>query len=60
MAKIKTSPKLKSQVPTGALKNKWDNHKFNLKLVNPAKLLPCLSSSVKSSGNLSSTERAIG
>ena len=24
------------QVPTGALKNKWDNHKFNLKLVNPA------------------------
>ena len=37
MAKIKTSPKLKSQVPTGALKNKWDNHKFNLKLVNPAK-----------------------
>ena len=36
MAKIKTSPKLKSQVPTGALKNKWDNHKFNLKLVNPA------------------------
>ena len=36
MAKIKTSPKLKSQVPTGALKDKWDNHKFNLKLVNPA------------------------
>ena len=24
MAKIKTSPKLKSQVPTGALKDKWD------------------------------------
>ena len=36
MAKIKTSPKLKSQVPTGALKDKWDQHKFNLKLVNPA------------------------
>ena len=36
MAKIQTSPKLKSQVPTGALKDKWDQHKFNLKLVNPA------------------------
>ncbi len=36
MAKIKTNPKLKSQVPAGALKDKWDQHKFNLKLVNPA------------------------
>ena len=35
MAKIKTSPKLKSKFQLG-LKDKWDQHKFNLKLVNPA------------------------
>jgi succinate dehydrogenase / fumarate reductase flavoprotein subunit len=28
--------KLESKVPAGPLENKWTNHKFNLKLVNPA------------------------
>ncbi|PSO46913.1 MAG: fumarate reductase/succinate dehydrogenase flavoprotein subunit [Cyanobacteria bacterium SW_9_44_58] len=28
--------KLESNIPSGSLPNKWDNHKFNLKLVNPA------------------------
>lgn len=28
--------KLDGKVPEGPLKEKWDNHKFNLKLVNPA------------------------
>ncbi len=28
--------KLDGKVPEGAIKDKWDNHKFNLKLVNPA------------------------
>ncbi len=28
--------KLDGKVPDGPLKDKWDNHKFNLKLVNPA------------------------
>lgn len=27
---------LDSNIPSGALKDKWTNHKFNLKLVNPA------------------------
>ncbi|MBU1565489.1 MAG: fumarate reductase/succinate dehydrogenase flavoprotein subunit [Proteobacteria bacterium] len=27
---------LNSQIPSGALSEKWDNHKFNSKLVNPA------------------------
>jgi len=25
-----------SKIPSGELKNKWDNHRFNMKLVNPA------------------------
>lgn len=32
----KSSPKLKSCAPSGPLKDKWDKHKFDLKLVNPA------------------------
>jgi len=28
--------KLDSKVPPGDIKNKWDQHKFNMKLVNPA------------------------
>lgn len=28
--------KLDSRAPTGPLENKWESHKFNLKLVNPA------------------------
>ncbi|HEX5003498.1 MAG TPA: fumarate reductase/succinate dehydrogenase flavoprotein subunit [Bacteroidia bacterium] len=28
--------KLDSKIPAGSLAEKWDNHKFNLKLVNPA------------------------
>jgi succinate dehydrogenase / fumarate reductase flavoprotein subunit len=31
-----TNGKLNSKVPTGKLEEKWTNHKFNLKLVNPA------------------------
>lgn len=31
-----TSTKLNSQIPSGPLDTKWTNHKFNLKLVNPA------------------------
>ena len=27
---------LNSNIPNGPLKSKWTNHKFNLKLVNPA------------------------
>jgi succinate dehydrogenase / fumarate reductase flavoprotein subunit len=27
---------LKSKIPDGPIEKKWDNHKFNLKLVNPA------------------------
>ncbi|MFM7767788.1 MAG: FAD-binding protein, partial [Bacteroidota bacterium] len=27
---------LNSNTPSGPLSEKWDNHKFNLKLVNPA------------------------
>ena len=27
---------LDSKVPQGDLKDKWDNHRFNVKLVNPA------------------------
>lgn len=27
---------LKSKIPAGALEDKWDNHRFNIKLVNPA------------------------
>ena len=25
-----------SKIPEGPLEDKWDNHKFNIKLVNPA------------------------
>ncbi len=28
--------KLDAKIPSGALADKWDNHKFNIKLVNPA------------------------
>lgn len=28
--------KLDSQIPSGSLADKWDNHKFSIKLVNPA------------------------
>lgn len=28
--------KLDSKIPSGSLADKWDNHKFNIKLVNPA------------------------
>ncbi|MGB0453889.1 MAG: fumarate reductase/succinate dehydrogenase flavoprotein subunit [Bacteriovoracaceae bacterium] len=31
-----SSNKLKSNVPEGPIQEKWDNHKFNMKLVNPA------------------------
>ena len=27
---------LRGNIPTGPLENKWENHKFDLKLVNPA------------------------
>ena len=27
---------LNSKVPEGPIQQKWDNHKFNMKLVNPA------------------------
>lgn len=28
--------KLDSQIPSGSIENKWDDHKFHMKLVNPA------------------------
>ena len=28
--------KLESQIPAGPIEQKWDNHRFNLKLINPA------------------------
>ena len=28
--------RLDSQVPSGSLEEKWDRHKFEMKLVNPA------------------------
>ena len=31
-----TVKKLDGKVPEGPIKEKWDNHKFNLKLINPA------------------------
>jgi succinate dehydrogenase / fumarate reductase flavoprotein subunit len=31
-----TNPKLDSKVPSGELYNKWDKHKFDSKLINPA------------------------
>lgn len=30
------SIKLDSQIPSGAIEDKWDNHKFSVKLVNPS------------------------
>lgn len=30
------SPKLDAQIPSGPIQEKWDRHKFELKLVNPA------------------------
>jgi succinate dehydrogenase / fumarate reductase flavoprotein subunit len=27
---------LDSKIPAGSITEKWENHKFNLKLVNPA------------------------
>ena len=27
---------LQGNIPTGPLENKWENHKFDLKLVNPS------------------------
>ncbi len=30
------SPQLESQVPSGPIEDKWENHKFSVKLVNPA------------------------
>ena len=31
-----TDPRLDSKVPEGHIKDKWDNHKFKMKLVNPS------------------------
>ena len=31
-----TEKKLDPKVPSGKLEDKWTNHKFNMKLVNPA------------------------
>lgn len=31
-----SSPKLNSKIPEGPVQDKWNNHRFNLKLVNPA------------------------
>ncbi|MBL0690950.1 MAG: fumarate reductase/succinate dehydrogenase flavoprotein subunit [SAR324 cluster bacterium] len=31
-----TNKKLQSSIPEGKIENKWDKHKFNLKLVNPS------------------------
>lgn len=33
---VTSSSRLQSKVPSGALKDKWDKHKFDIKLVNPA------------------------
>ena len=30
-----SSPTLDAKVPTGAIADKWQNHKFSMKLVNP-------------------------
>jgi succinate dehydrogenase / fumarate reductase flavoprotein subunit len=27
---------LDAKIPEGSIEDKWDNHKFNVKLVNPA------------------------
>src|SRR5574343_638891 len=35
-SQIMSVQKLDGKVPEGPIKEKWDNHKFNLKLVNPA------------------------
>lgn len=33
---LETSPKLDSKSPTGPIETRWQKHKFNMKLVNPA------------------------
>jgi succinate dehydrogenase / fumarate reductase flavoprotein subunit len=33
---MSTTVTLDSKVPTGAIQDRWDNHRFNMKLVNPA------------------------
>jgi succinate dehydrogenase / fumarate reductase flavoprotein subunit len=33
---LETSPKLDSKAPTGPIETRWQRHKFNMKLVNPA------------------------
>jgi succinate dehydrogenase / fumarate reductase flavoprotein subunit len=35
-SEIKPEIKLDAKIPEGPLADKWDNHRFNLKLVNPA------------------------
>ena len=30
-----TSPRLDGKVPAGDIADKWENHKFSMKLVNP-------------------------
>ena len=32
----KSTGKLDSKIPSGNVQDKWTNHKFNMKLVNPA------------------------
>ena len=36
MSDITTSPRLDAKIPDGPIADKWENHKFNSKLVNPA------------------------
>ncbi|MEK9657304.1 MAG: fumarate reductase/succinate dehydrogenase flavoprotein subunit [bacterium] len=36
MTKHKTSPQLDSKIPSGPIDQKWEKHKFDMKLVNPA------------------------
>jgi succinate dehydrogenase / fumarate reductase, flavoprotein subunit len=36
MSDVTASPRLDSKVPDGPIEDKWANHKFNSKLVNPA------------------------
>ena len=31
-----TPPTLDSRIPTGPIEDRWDNHRFDVKLVNPA------------------------
>jgi succinate dehydrogenase / fumarate reductase, flavoprotein subunit len=36
MSDVTASPRLDSKIPDGPVEHKWENHKFNSKLVNPA------------------------